>query len=144
MLQAHLEANAEGEALRCLWGFSREGRLVDVTLMDQLLDLAEHGVEKVPSRLAEIAKQRCALSSPEPEGLPRPGDRGLAGAIATLEGDAITMVDAVMAIYRASSPRVDEVANRFEDEEDRVEEVGALSLGIQVRGAVAPDRIARL
>jgi hypothetical protein len=143
MLEAHLRNGGNEEAIRCLWEFSRTGRLLDVTLLDQLLDMAEVGIEKNPCRLAEIAKKRCDRVIPNAREVQSRIDRSRGEQDPTLEQVALSLVHALTAAYHILRLSADEIAAQHKDEDGPNDEVGPLSLGIQVRGGVALDRISR-
>jgi hypothetical protein len=145
MLEVQLRKGGNAEAIRCLWEFSRSGRLLDVELLDQLLDMAEFGIDKTPATLAEIAETRCRFQIPGAE-ISQSGGRKAAtshpGQPTEQDRVALQLVESLMRIYRQMRPLADRFVEDYTG--DPGEEVGPLSLGIQVRGAIALDRITRL
>jgi hypothetical protein len=148
MLEAHLKRQGEELARLCLWELSGSGRLLDVILLDQLIDMAELGVEKNPSRLDVIAKDRCDLEIQDQRAVQAMADAH-AGRLPgspdpMLEVAAVAAVEALMKVYRYLSPRAEAIKDPQGWCKDLDEEVGPLSLGIQVRGAIALERMTRV
>jgi hypothetical protein len=126
MLGAYFTERDEREALQCLWDFSRTGRLLDVTLLDQLLDMAEHGVEKNPCRLAEIATSRCSLALPDAREITSKTEED-----PVLRRYAIQLVDALLESYLTLRRRADEITRQHWKDDDADTENSPFTLWIQ-------------
>jgi hypothetical protein len=169
MLEDHLRKFGAWQTIEDLWRFSRDGRLLDVILLDQLVDMAEKGVEKKASPLDAIVKSRCAREVPRVKDLesriPAPDGRSRAALDPTLEREIASIVEALLDVYRSLRPRADRFtrwrgAEATADDDHagmdreegvgsqhagmlRAQEIGPLSLGIQVKGAIALERLTR-
>jgi hypothetical protein len=63
-LYQHFNDLHDQEALRHLWAFSRDGRLIDLTLLDQLVRLARYTGPCSPLKMADIAKDLAKPQAP--------------------------------------------------------------------------------
>jgi hypothetical protein len=108
--------------------------------------MAQFGVDKFSSPLAEVVKIRCGLQLPSSsiirDGVPSMVSGQQCPPDSSTEEVALRFVEALMQAYRQMRTSADKVVEDYTG--DLGEDVGPLSLGIQVQGAIALDRITRL
>ncbi|WP_435010189.1 hypothetical protein P12x_001425 [Tundrisphaera lichenicola] len=142
-----LRTSGDVEAEGLLWDYSRRDRLEDVGLLDQLVAMARHGIEKDYPDLADLA-QRHGLVSMTKDGKMRDRLAGEAGM--PWEGISPATREAALAdaiSIAATHDRLIEEARQIYSEAlpDEIEEdVSIFSLGVQVRGAIALYRASRV
>ena len=140
VLHAHLGASPDPAAQQALWRLVAAGRLVDVSLLGQLVRLAEAGCRRPPRlSLQQLAKDRAGLPLRDEEEL-RQATASTPHAAAALAAEAVCQVKAVVQVFEAWWQQVQaaglavtgEGQNRF----------GLPSLALQVQGdvALAPAR----
>jgi hypothetical protein len=144
----HLKRGGEHQALDDLWRFSREGKLADVGLLDQLVALAVHGVETPYRALAALARDLlsgtlesgCELSD-------------LAATCAGQSWEAISgtakrtvldISDAVFELYKTLIDQANRIVTDQNVDEGLIDWFGPLSLTVQVQVAIAVSRASRL
>lgn len=131
--------------LEALWAFSREGRLLDVRLLDQLLELARGVSAPLPRRLPDLAAHHGIGMTEEDGMVPRvaaaAGTRPV--VVERLGADAVGIADAILAIYRRLRDAAGQIIAELGIEPEAAGRFGPLGLGIEVRGAIALARAAR-
>ena len=137
VLEGHLQGRGDREGLASLVRLADGGRLVDITLLDQLLDLAEDGVEHDARRADKLVKDRAGqqtflVSEVDPADLTQAQGR-LAAA---------TLAAGLLAAHGGMAPKIEAVEERAGI--DLEDDSRPLSLVIQVWGEIALDRAARL
>jgi hypothetical protein len=136
-LDRQFRRSGEEPARQALWGFARDFRLADVTLLDGLVDLARLGVERPARELEPIALARCGLAiADEMKVLDDRGHAAEARPFDDVRRAAVTVAAAILTVYEALRAEMDAV-----DEEHDLGGGGAwngsLILGLLVQGAIA-------
>ncbi len=127
-----------------LWAFSREGRLLDARLLDQLLRLARGVSDPPPRHLHELAEEYANITLPQPREMTRRVEEAVGRpreVIADrLAGDAIAVADALLQINRRLASESGRIIADLGVERATVERFGPLGLAVQVRGTIALRR----
>jgi len=137
----HLTRAEDREALEILWGFSRDMRLADVGLLEQLGDLAERGFESPFKPLAKLAPGGVqATLTDEPDEEPRSRfaraiDVSWEDVTPALKSAASKTAATVLEVYRDLIDRAALVVESLDEDLDTG--TGPLSLGVQVQGSIA-------
>ena len=139
-LAARLEGTDDRGRLEILWQFSRKMRLHDVGLLDQLLALAQDGIEKGYQALRILAAASKTVLPPDSQELQEilsssVGQRG-ASVGRSLEEAILAFTDAVWAVYLKLITQAREIAHEKVSDE-YIERFGPLCLGVQVQAAIA-------
>ena len=140
-LADHLRSTSEEAALGILWDLAREGRLHDVTLLDQLIRAAEGPSRPREATLRELAERHLGITlGDEDEPGERPagpdGGRDQPG-LQPLRDEACRRADAVLGVYRVLRESADGITRKHGIDRTVIERFGPLTLDLQVRGAIA-------
>jgi len=135
------------EALEVLWGFSRDHRLVDVAILDQLVGLANGDMSPLFRPLHEIAATLTAGR------LDAVGDAPATSADATAkEGNqikpellnhAVRAARVLLKVYQALAQSAKAVRRDQDVGQRSLASFGPLGLGVDVQGAIALHRFSR-
>ena len=139
-IAARLEGTDDRGGLEILWQFSRNMRLHDVGLLDQLLALAQDGIAKSYQALRILAVESKTVLPPDSQELQEIlsstlGQRG-ARVGRSLEEAILAFADAVWDAYLRLITQARQIAHE-EVSDDYIERFGPLSLGVQVKAAIA-------
>lgn len=142
---AELLQSVGADAMRMLWAFSRESRLVDLRLLDELVDMATGEARRPYQDFAEFASDRSNLAVTSIElvsqELLRQSQRGgLDSLDQQLLTDIGSIVDAQLRIYEVLMGHVQQIAAQAQPEPPQASQYGPLGLGLEVQGAIALSR----
>jgi predicted outer membrane repeat protein len=135
VLHAHLGAANDTAAQQALWRFPAEGRLIDLSLLDQLVRLANDGSRRPPRpSLQELARDRAGLVLRDEDEL----RRAIASAPdpdVALAAEAVCRVTAVVKAFEVLWRQAH--AARLAVTGEGQPRFGLLALAVQVRADVA-------
>ena len=139
LLHAHFQG--DGQLRQQLWLLSREYRLWDVVLFDQLVSLAEDGHATPSVSLPQIVRQRCDLAVDDVQQL---GQRMIVSNVAEfsqlpvdVQHRAFQIPWALHRVAEVLQEKCSSVARACRTEQEATRRFGPLGLGIQVQGAIA-------
>jgi hypothetical protein len=120
-LESWLRSVDDREAISVLWGYSRDGRLNDVQILDRLVRLAEQSDRHLPTRsLADLARDSFESSA----------------SSADLQAPQV-----ILTVCENLLARAGHIAARLGIDQSLTERFGPLGHRIEVQGAIGFDRM---
>ena len=147
LLHSHLGVKRNPEAVETLWGFSRNSRLADIMLLDQLVQLADQAFPFPAARpLHELAAEVLDRSLEDVASVELQLQSALAekGPLsANLTNEFLEIASVAKLIFSKLKHRAVELAHEHGIDLQTMAKFGPLGLGIEVKTAIAVAAIRR-